>query len=271
MNRIKLIAADLDDTLLDPGLNITPRVKEAVKGALERKVSVVIATGRMFCAALPFARELSLETPLITYQGALVKDRAGRVYFYQPVPLELAQDVITHLAPTGFHIQAYVDDTLCMPRLSPEGERYARLSGVIPRIVGDLLRYLNVPPTKVLMVAPEEEIDKLLPGLLKRYAGRLHVSKSKPHFLEFSHPEATKGEALKRLATAFDLKREEIMAVGDSYNDIPMLDFAGTAVVVGNAREEIKSHATYVTAPNSEDGVAAAIEKLVLGKVEDRR
>lgn len=266
MHKIKLIAVDLDDTLLDSGLKISPRVKETVRGAVGRGVSVVLATGRMFCAALPYARELVLDTPLITYQGALVKDRAGRVFFYQPVPLELAQDVIRHLNPTGFHIQAYVDDTLCMSRLTPEGERYARLSGVTPRIVGDLLQFLSVSPTKVLMVAPEEEIDKLLPELLKRYAGCLHVSKSKPHFLEFSHPEATKGEALKRLAIAFDLIPEEIMAVGDSYNDIPMLDFAGTAVVVGNARAEIKSHATYVTAANSEDGVALAIEKLVFGK-----
>lgn len=266
MRRIKLIAVDLDDTLLDPGLKITPRVKKAVGRASERGVAVVLATGRMFRAALPFAEELDLETPLITYQGALVKDRAGSVYFYQPVPCELARDVIEHLLPTGFHLQVYVDDTLCMSRLTLEGERYARLSGVTPRVVGDLLQFLRVSPAKIVMIAPETEIDKLLPGLVTRYSGLLHVSKSKPYFLELSHPQATKGEALKRLTAELGIGREEVMAVGDGYNDISMLEFAGLAVVVENARSEIKAYAAHVTAANDKDGVALAIERLVLGE-----
>lgn len=267
MAEVKLVAVDLDDTLLDSALKISPRVKEAVRNASEKGVRVVLATGRMFCSTVPFARELGLTTPLITYQGALVKEHlTGREIFYRPVALDLARDVIGHLSPTGFHLQVYVDDTLCMPHLTPEGERYARISRVTPRVVGDLLGFLRVPPTKIVMVAPEEEIDRLLPELLTRYAGVLHVSKSKPYFLEFSDPGATKGEALRRLAEEFGVPREEVMAIGDSYNDIPMLEFAGTAVVMANARPEIKACATYVTAGNYEDGVALAIERFVLGK-----
>jgi Cof subfamily protein (haloacid dehalogenase superfamily) len=264
MSGIKLIAVDLDDTLLDSGLRVTPRVKQAVRRAAERNVTVALATGRMFCAALPYAEELALTAPLITYQGALVKDRAGVEYYYQPVPRELAQDVITHLLPAGYHLQVYVDDTLCMARLTPEGERYARLSGVAPRVVGDLRLFLTFPPTKIVLIAPEKAIDELLPDLTARYTGLLHVSKSKPHFLEFSHPDATKGEALRRLAAELGVDREEVMAIGDGYNDIPMLEFAGLAVVVENARAEIKAYAAHVTAGNDSDGVALAIEELVL-------
>jgi hypothetical protein len=264
MNGIKLIAVDLDDTLLDPGLRITPRVKQAVRRAAERNVTVALATGRMFRAALPYAEELGLTAPLITYQGALVKDRAGVEYYYQPVPRNLARDVVTYLTPTGCHLQVYVDDTLCMAALTPEGERYARLSGVAPRVVGDLRRFLNFPPTKIVLIAHEEVIDGLLPDLTARYTGLLHVSKSKPHFLEFSHPDATKGEALKRLTAELGVDREEVMAIGDGYNDIPMLEYAGLAVVVENARTEIKAYAGHVTAANHSDGVALAIEELVL-------
>ncbi|MEW6446574.1 MAG: Cof-type HAD-IIB family hydrolase [Bacillota bacterium] len=267
MNRIRLVAVDLDDTLLNSKLQISPRVKRAVSRAVTQGVYVVLATGRMFPAAVPFAWELELETPLITYQGALVKEhRTGRELYYRPVPLELAVDVIERLSPAGLHLQVYVDDTLCMPRLTPEGERYARISGVEPRVVGDLLRFLRVPPTKIVMIAPEREIDLLLPELLSRYDGVLHVSKSKPYFLEFSEPRATKGEALKHLSAELGISREEVMAIGDGYNDIPMLEFAGVAVVMGNARPEIKGYAAHVTPGNDEDGVAIAIETLILGE-----
>jgi len=267
LGRIRLVAVDLDDTLLNSKLEISPRVKKAVSRAVERNVPVVLATGRMFPAAVPYARELALETPLITYQGALVKEhRTGRELYHRPVPLELAVDVIERLSPTGFHLQVYVDDTLCMPRLTPEGERYARISGVKPRIVGDLLHFLRVPPTKIVMIATEKEIDLLLPGLLSQYDGVLHVSKSKPYFLEFSEPRATKGEALKHLSAELGISREEVMAIGDGYNDVPMLGFAGVAVAVGNARPEIKAHAAHITPGNDEDGVAVAIETLVLGE-----
>ena len=219
MARIRLLAVDLDDTLLDPELRLTPRVKEAVRKATEQGVAVVLATGRMFCATVPYARELGLTTPLITYQGALVKDyRTQEVLFHRPVPLEIARDVIQRLTPTGFHLQAYVDDTLYMPVLTPAGEGYARTAGVNPRVVGDLATFLQEAPTKVLMIAPEAEIDKLLPELGRCYRGVLHISKSKPHFLEFSHPEGTKGEALKRLAAVLGIAREEVMAIGDSYH-----------------------------------------------------
>jgi hypothetical protein len=268
MRVIKLIAVDLDDTLLDPELRVTQRVKKAVRRAAERNVTVALATGRMFRAALPYAEELDLTAPLITYQGALVKDRAGVEYYYQPVPRDLAQDVVKHLMPTGCHLQIYVDDTLCMASLTPEGERYARLSGVAPRVVGDLRRFLNAAPTKIVLIACEEVIDGLLPDLIARYKGLLHVSKSKPHFLEFSHPDATKGEALKRLAAQLGADREEVMAIGDGYNDITMFKFAGLAVVVENARAEIKTYAGHVTAANDSDGVALAIEELVLKEDE---
>ncbi|MGQ9511743.1 Cof-type HAD-IIB family hydrolase [Thermodesulfitimonas sp.] len=267
MSGIKLVAVDLDDTLLDSRLTVSPRVKRTVAQATARGTAVVIATGRMFRAAVPYAGELGLKTPLITYQGALVKEpHTGREFFHRPVPLELARDVVAYLLPTGFHLQVYVDDTLYMAELTPDGERYARLSRVEPRVVGDLLAFLWEPPTKVLMVAPEPEIDRLLPELRARYGGALHIGKSKPYFLEFSHPEATKGKALARVAQELGVAREAVMAIGDSYNDLSMLEFAGVGVVVGNARPEIKACATYVTATNDADGVALAIERWVLGE-----
>ncbi|RDV84196.1 Cof-type HAD-IIB family hydrolase [Ammonifex thiophilus] len=263
---IKLVAIDLDDTLLDPELKITPRTRRVLQEIERRGVRVVLATGRMYRATAPYAAELGLKGPLITYQGAWVKNFPGEEeLLHLPVPLDLAREVLDYLYPLGFHLQVYVNDTLCFSRLTPEGERYACMCRVRPRIVGDLRRFLREPPTKVLMVAPEEEIDRLLPELEARYRSVLSVGKSKPYFLEIAHPRATKGEALAYLAEYFGLRPEEVMAIGDSYNDLPMFRFAGLAVAMGNARPEIKAEADFVTASNAEEGVAEALEKFVLG------
>ena len=133
-------------------------------------------------------------------------------------------------------------------------------------VVGDLLEVLDRDPTKVLAIAEEPLIDQLLDELAPLYQGKIIVSKSKPQFLEFAHIQATKGQALAFLAAHFGVRREEIMAVGDGYNDLDMLDYAGLGVVVANAREEIKKYADYVTAAPYGDGVVEALEKFVLAQ-----
>jgi hypothetical protein len=131
-------------------------------------------------------------------------------------------------------------------------------------VVGDLLEYLDRDPTKVLAITKEYLVDELKAELDPIYKGKITVSKSKPHFLEFAHIEATKGNALAFLAAHFGIKREEVIAVGDGYNDLDMLDYAGLGVVVANARDEIKKFADYVTSAPYGDGVVEVLEKFVL-------
>jgi HAD superfamily hydrolase (TIGR01484 family) len=147
-----------------------------------------------------------------------------------------------------------------------EGRRYSFISGVKPKLVGDLLRVLDRPPIKLLAIAEEPLLDQLSAELRPKYAGRVHISKSKPFFLEFSHPEATKGHALAALAEFYGIKREEVIAIGDSFNDLEMIEYAGLGVMVANAREELKSLADYVTKANNGAGVVEVIEKFVLGR-----
>ncbi|OPY55732.1 MAG: Sugar phosphatase YidA [Pelotomaculum sp. PtaU1.Bin035] len=266
MPKFKLVAADLDDTLLDDNLQLTGRVKEAIVAVRAAGVQFTISTGRMYRSAVPYARELGLDLPLITYQGALVKNAlSGEVLLYRPLPLIFARDIIARIHELGYHLNAYLDDVLYMENDTPEGRRYSQISGIKPELVGDLLKILDRDPTKIVAIAGEPQLDRLNAELAPLYAGKVHIAKSKPFFLEFSHPLATKGHALKTLAGHFGIKREEIMAVGDSYNDLEMLEYAGLGVVVANARDEIKKRAGYVTiAPNGE-GVAEALEKFVLG------
>jgi len=266
MTKIKLVAVDLDDTMLSRESTITRRVKDAVAAVRAAGVYFTISTGRMYPSAARFARELEIDLPLIVYQGALVKNSfSGEVLLYRPLPLAYAREIIKRVREYGYHLNGYLDDRLLVERDSPEGRRYAATSGVELEVVKDLIAILDREPTKLLVIAEEPQLDRLKADLDPVYRGKVHIVKSKPYFLEFSHINATKGAALAYLAGYFGVHREEIMAIGDSFNDLEMLEYAGVGVVVANAREEIKKIADYVTSQPYGEGVVEALERFVLG------
>ncbi|MEW5953185.1 MAG: Cof-type HAD-IIB family hydrolase [Bacillota bacterium] len=268
-NKYKLLAVDLDDTLLNRQLEVSPGNREALRQAGEAGVKVILATGRMYRAALPYARQLDIAGPLITYMGALVRHAGtGQTLFHRPAPLDLALEIIGRVKKYGYHINVYLDDELFVARHTPEGERYAALSGVRPKVVGDLAAFLRgrgEDPTKVLVIEQESLLDSLAEEMRPVFGHLLHITKSKPYFLEFSHPLANKGHALEAVVRGCGLEREQVIAVGDAYNDLEMIDYAGLGVAVANAREEIRARADFVTLSNEEDGVAAVIHKFILG------
>jgi len=268
-SKYKLLAVDLDDTLLDANLNVPGRSRRAIALALQAGVRVTLATGRMYRSALPFARQLGVEDYLITYQGALVRHAAtGEVLFHRPVPLDLALEVLALVKRYGYHVNIYLDDFLYVAEHRPESARYAAHSRIPLEAVGDLAAFLKErgqDPTKVLVVAREEQLDELAAEARPLFGGGLHITKSKPHFLEFSHPLGNKGYALAAIAAHYGVEREEIIAVGDSYNDIEMIEYAGLGVVVSNARPEIRERADFVCPSNEECGVAEVVERFILG------
>lgn len=265
--KYRLVAIDLDDTLINSNFEIGPRARRALALAQERGVTVTLATGRMYRSARPIARELGLAAPLITYQGALVKDVSGEEYVHLPVPVPCAREIIAYLQGRGYHLNVYVNDNLYMQKINDYGARYASVSRVPAHAVDDLTEVLALgPPTKFLVIAPPEEVDLLLQELAPVYMGRLHITKSKPYFLEFSHPRATKGQALATVAQYLGVRREAVLAIGDGYNDLDMLAFAGLGAVVGNARPEARAVAGYVATASEDAGVAEIIERFVLGE-----
>ncbi|MGI6713201.1 MAG: Cof-type HAD-IIB family hydrolase [Bacillota bacterium] len=261
----RLLAIDLDDTLLDNKCCVSPRTKEAIKKALDKGLYVTLATGRMYRSALPYALELGMDVPLITYQGALVKTSVTKeILYHRPVPLELAKEVIREGEKRGFPSNIYLDDRLYVDRMTPEAEGYLKLAKVPAKEVGDLSSFLTEEPTKVLLMGEESKLNELWPQMAQKFGKQLYITKSKPNFLEFTHPDATKGQGLVAVSRFLGVKKEEIMVFGDSYNDLELFKYAGFSVAMGNAREEVKKQADYITQNNDDDGVAEAIEKLVL-------
>lgn len=271
MQEIRLVAIDLDDTLLRDDLTISRHSLEILQEVREAGVAVTLATGRMFPSARPYAEELGFDVPLITYQGALVKNAfSGEVVYECPLPEEAARLVIRYGRRRNIHVNSYLHDKLYVERITPQGEHYERHVGVPFTKVDDLEELLETGlPYKLLLIDDEVKLDGHAVKLRELLGGagqNVYLAKSKPTYLEVNHPLATKGVALKKLAQWLGVSREEVMAFGDSFNDLEMLEFAGIGVAVANAYPEVRARARYVTASNNDDGVARALLKLVLGK-----
>lgn len=267
---IRLVAMDLDDTLLKDDWTISPRVVKAIQSAQAQGVRMTIATGRMPISTRPYAEQLGLDIPVITYHGAMVQQAlSGEIFFRRVIPSALAAEIVRDVSGQGVYAQIYLKDRVITSELNECSREYARIASV--RIEeADLSRLLAQEPEgveKILLIGEESDQDQLAPYLIQRYRGKVHIAKSKPRFLEITDGSVNKGVALSALASHFGIAREDVMAIGDSYNDLEMIKYAGIGVAMGNACREIQEQADIVTTTNEEDGVAEAIERYVLGKV----
>jgi Cof subfamily protein (haloacid dehalogenase superfamily) len=215
----------------------------------------------MFQSVLPYAREAGIRDPLVCYQGAVVADpETGEFLRHIPIPLDLARETIAAVEAEGFPLNVYVDDELYVARETVESETYARFQKLAVHPVGDLLAWLDRPPTKLVSVGDPLKLDGLQARMKARFDGRLYISKSLPHFLEFAHPDVTKGSGLDFLAGLVGFTPEETVAFGDGENDVELLAWAGYAVAVANADPKVLAIADYVCPPVDEEGVAEVIE-----------
>lgn len=264
---IKLVALDLDDTLLDSELKISGDCVRTIQEVRQRGVIITISTGRMYPSALPYALQLGIDVPLITYQGAWVKNSLSQeILYYKPVPRELAREVIEYFQSSGIHCHSYVYDRLVMESLTDEGQFYTRLAGVEATLVDSLLGSLETGDAlKIMAISNQEQKLLFLERELKnKYGDKLHITRSKPCFLEVMHPDADKARALEVIARHYRIDREEVMAVGDSYNDLEMIKWAGVGVAMGNAVRAVQDAADFITSSNEEEGVAEALRHFIL-------
>jgi hypothetical protein len=222
---------------------------------------VIIVTGRMFVSTRPFALEARLDDPVVCYQGAVVADTAtGEWLRHVPIPRPAALEAIDAVIEAGFHVNCYVDDKLYVAAETPEARAYADFNHIPIHEVGDLRTWLHADPTKLVAVGVPEELDALEDVLKPRFRGRLFVSKSLPHFLEFAHPDVSKGSGLAFVADRLGFTAAETVAGGDGENDRELLDWAGFGVAVANAHEDILRRADLVVPSVHEEGIALLLE-----------
>jgi Cof subfamily protein (haloacid dehalogenase superfamily) len=261
----KLLACDLDGTLMDETFTFTPRVKAAVAQAVDCGVGVTIATGRAYPSALSCAQELGITLPLICTQGGLVKDpRTGQVLHRAAMPPPLAHEVIALSQQRGWHLTLYVDDQVYLTGFQGPRLFYEQMFSLPLHIVGDLSAVVTRPPDKFIVIAEPEEADAIMPELRQRFAGRLRVVRSHRNFVEGNPLDASKGQALARLAAHLSIPQSQTAAVGDNDNDADMVAWAGLGMAMGNAHPDLKAIADVILPPVEQDGAAVAIEKYIL-------
>jgi Cof subfamily protein (haloacid dehalogenase superfamily) len=240
---------------------LRPRTRSALRGTRDAGVHVVVVTGRMFRGVRPYLEEAGLDEPVVCYQGAVVADPvSGEFLRHVPIPREQALEAIDAVVGAGFHLNCYVDDELYVARVTPEARSYADFQHIPVHAVGDLRAWLDTDPTKLVAVGDPRALDELERVLKPRFAGQLFVSKSLPTFLEFAHPDVSKGSGLQFVADRLGFGPAETIACGDGENDRELLDWAGFGVAVANAHEDILARADLVVPPAGEEGVAVLLE-----------
>jgi Cof subfamily protein (haloacid dehalogenase superfamily) len=267
---IRLLALDLDGTLIGPDLRVWPRTRAAILAAVGAGVHVALATGRMATSAQPFAAELGLHDPVIAYQGALVRaappavGRLGRLIYHRPLPAEVARETIRWTRERGFaphlnHLERFI-----IPDGDPRTDDYSAFLGAQAEIVPDLERWIRRPVSKVLAVGPTDAPLAFLEAARAHFAGRAEVTVSHPEFLEFLAPGVSKGQAVRWLARRLRIPLEQTLAIGDQYNDLEMISAAGHGVAMPSAPPAVQGAARYIAAPLADEGAAEIIELLVL-------
>jgi Cof subfamily protein (haloacid dehalogenase superfamily) len=215
----------------------------------------------MFQSVRRYTRDAELPDPVVCYQGAVVADPvSGEFFVHIPIPLEPAREALAALEEEGFHVNVYVDDELYVAEHTPESDSYARFQDLEVHEVGDLLEWLDCPPTKLVAVGDPIALDGLEQRMKHHFGERLYISKSLPHFLEFAAPGVTKASGLAFVAERLGFTRERTVSFGDGENDVELVEWAGFGVAVANAHERVLAVSDFVCPSVDEEGVAQVIE-----------
>ncbi len=266
---IKLIASDMDDTLLNKNCEISLRNAQAIKSAIAAGKIFLIATGRMYVSAQPYAQRLGLDVPLVTYNGALVKGSAsGEVFYEHKMKLSTANEVLAYCQEKGYYVQLYVGDSILIKEENDCSRMYSKISGIPTTAIGEALFHTDEAPYKILVMTDADKFNDVWKQFAAKFKGKLDVTSSKDNFLELMEPGVNKWEAVKSVAASYGVVPEEIMCIGDSNNDIKMIANAGIGVAVANAKDSVKDQAKIVTASNDADGVALVIESILTKQAE---
>lgn len=260
------MAFDLDGTLIGETLRVRPRVLESIAAMQQRGVQGCIVTGRMYRAALPFARALRFDAPLICYQGAAVLDpQRDEVLLDMPLANAAALEAEAYARSRGLHIQLYKNDRYYCEQRNRYSDLYAKYSETEPIVVPSLREEFQYSDaTKACIIAEPEVVDREIDGVRQTLADKAYVTRSIPWFIEVMNPGVDKGKALDVVARRVGVALEETMAIGDSWNDMPLLQAAGVAVAMGSAPPELRAVSDAVVADVDHDGVSEALERFVL-------
>jgi Cof subfamily protein (haloacid dehalogenase superfamily) len=268
--KYKMIVTDMDDTLLNSEGKISRENKEAIMKIQKMGIKFVLASGRPTFAMKEFAKELELDrygSYMLSYNGAIITECAtDKIWLEEKLTVEDAHKIYDLSKEHNVHLLTYVDEKITAETTSEYIDVEVDLTGMPYRKVDCFKSTVTEPVVKCIMLEKPEylkEVEKKLNELLK---GEYSLAISKPFFLEVMKKGIDKGASLLKLAHKLDIKPEEIIGVGDSYNDLTMLEVAGMPVAVENAKVEVKNMAKFISTSHNDHALKTVIEKFITNK-----
>lgn len=260
---IKMIATDIDGTILNWSGEFSPKVVECIKELNSQGIKIVLVTGRMHSSTFPIAQKLGLDTPIVSYQGGLIKDIYNKTLYQKDLAINPAKELIKWARKNNAHINLYLDDKLYVEEDNDTIKRYVVGKYVDYTVCNfDDLKIENVNKILAIDYTDADRVTSWVEELTKKYPD-LYIVKSTPYFCEIGNKEAKKSSGVDYLRDMWGFKKEEVLTIGDQNNDIELLKAGGIAIAMGNATDELKKYADFITDTVENDGFVKAVEKFI--------
>lgn len=265
----QILVLDLDGTLTNRDKIITPHTKQVLLELQNRGKKVVLASGRPTHGVMPLARELKLDVYggyILSYNGGIIMDcQTGETVFSRNIPVELNAGIIDLAIDQGVNILTYEGHRIItLDKTCPYVEKESAINKLEVEQIQDMQSYVNFPVPKFLMLDDGDYLALVEARVKARLGKPFSIYRSEPYFLEIMPRGIDKAQSLARLLENIGLTREQMIACGDGYNDLTMIQYAGLGVAMENAILPLKNEADYITLSNNDDGVAHVVEKFML-------
>ncbi|WP_238883311.1 Cof-type HAD-IIB family hydrolase [Clostridium sp. YIM B02551] len=267
MCKYKMVCLDIDGTLINSNHKITEKTKDIIDiVANEKKIRTVLVSARMPKGIIPLQNELNISEPLICYSGALIMDKHSNVLANKVMDSMVIKKIYDTSKDFKVSLSIYKDDEWYIENLDKWAINESEITNISPEIIdfNKLIKQLenqNSGANKILCMGEPEDIQLLYKEINLTSKEDINVYPSKPTYLEIMAKEVSKTSAIEFLCKECNIERGQVIAIGDNYNDIDMIEYAALGIAMGNAPIMVKEHADEVTFTNDEDGVAKALEK----------
>ena len=260
----KMLCLDIDGTLLNSNHKISVETKNTIKKlSKEKNIPVILVSARMPKGIDFLQEELEIKEPIICYSGALVLDKKYNTIFKNYIESENVRKIIEKTKKYNLHVSIYSDERWIIEK----ADKWSKIESDIicrkPEILGfdNLTTNLNCEVNKILVIGDEAEISEINKLLNEELGDKLNIYQSKSTYLEIMNKDVSKPKAIEKLLSLYDIDPSEIVAIGDNYNDMDMLKYAGVGIAMGNAPRKVKDSSDFITLSNDEDGIVTAVNK----------
>ncbi len=265
----KVLVLDIDGTLTNSKKEITPATKRGIQTVLEHGHKVILASGRPTPGMRRYEQELELEKYggyLLSFNGArIIECRTGEIVYQRILPMSIIPSLYGFAKRNGCGLVTYFGDQV-ISAFEPDEyvELESRINGMPIKVVENFVDYVDFDIVKCILTAPADKAPQLEKELQEKYQDVVSVYRSEPFFIEIMPKNVDKATSLDRMLETVGLTRENAICCGDGFNDISMIQYAGTGVAMGNAQPAVKEVADYITGTNDEDGLVQVIDEFIM-------